>query len=41
LGCGEPEELRKLNERLAALDKEIAQAMVRWEELEARSGSAG
>jgi ATP-binding cassette subfamily F protein uup len=34
---GEPEALRKLNERLAALDKEIAQAMLRWEELEARS----
>ena len=37
---GEPEELRKLNERLAALDKEIAQAMLRWEELEARSTGA-
>ena len=37
---GEPEALRKLNERLAALDKEIAQAMLRWEELEARSVGA-
>jgi ATP-binding cassette subfamily F protein uup len=32
-----PEELRLLNERLAVLDKEIAQAMSRWEELERRS----
>ncbi len=38
---GEPEALRMLNERLAALDKEIAQAMQRWEELEARSAGAG
>jgi hypothetical protein len=29
--------LRLLNERLAVLDKEIAQAMSRWEELERRS----
>ena len=35
-----PEELRLLNERLAALDKEIAQVMLRWEELERRSAGA-
>ena len=29
-----------VDERLAALDKEIAQAMLRWEELEARSAGA-
>jgi ATP-binding cassette subfamily F protein uup len=35
---GAPEEVRTLRERLAALDEEIAQAMLRWEELESRAG---
>ena len=34
---GSPEELPALKVRLAALDREIAQAMQRWEELEARA----
>ncbi len=33
------EEVRALKERLAALEAEIEQAMQRWEELEARTGS--
>ena len=35
-----PEEVRALNERLAALEAEITQAMQRWEKLEARSAGA-
>ncbi|MBM3391554.1 MAG: ATP-binding cassette domain-containing protein [Betaproteobacteria bacterium] len=38
---GTPEEARSLNERLSALDVEIAQAMRRWEELESRFSGAG
>ena len=34
---GSPEELPALKARLAALDRDIAQAMQRWEELEARA----
>jgi ATP-binding cassette subfamily F protein uup len=37
---GDPEELRTMKARLAALDEEIAQAMLRWEELESRSAGA-
>ncbi len=37
---GEPEEVRRLNERLAALDDELVQAMLRWEELESRAGGS-
>ncbi len=36
---GAPEELPVLKARLGALEQEIAQAMQRWEELEARSAS--
>jgi ATP-binding cassette subfamily F protein uup len=38
---GAPEEVRTLRERLAALDGEIAKAMLRWEELESRSAGPG
>jgi ATP-binding cassette subfamily F protein uup len=38
---GDPEELRTMKARLAALDEEIARAMQRWEELESRSSGAG
>ncbi|MDT3736095.1 MAG: ATP-binding cassette domain-containing protein [Denitratisoma sp.] len=38
---GAPEEARALRERLAVLDEEITQAMLRWEELESRSAAAG
>ena len=38
---GAAEEVRALRRRLAALDGEIAGAMLRWEELESRSAAAG
>jgi ATP-binding cassette subfamily F protein uup len=38
---GGAEEVRVLRMRLAALDGEIARAMLRWEELESRSAAAG
>ncbi|MCC6658665.1 MAG: ATP-binding cassette domain-containing protein [Rhodocyclaceae bacterium] len=36
---GEPAEVRRLNERQAALDEEIAQAIARWEALETRAAA--
>jgi ATP-binding cassette subfamily F protein uup len=38
---GASEGVRTLREQLAALDEEIAQAMLRWEELESRSAAGG